>query len=122
MRTKDLEGYIGYAEFGEGERLIMSLGHLDVVPVSEGWKHAFFGAEIDGGYIYSRYATDDNFTGQRIYDGDRCMLRRSAARRLINAARELNAQGFRPVIYDGYRPHSAQWKLWDVYPLRGSAT
>jgi succinyl-diaminopimelate desuccinylase len=59
MRTVDLEGKIGYAEFGTGERLIMSLGHLDVVPVGPGWKHEPFGAEIDGGYIYARGAEDD---------------------------------------------------------------
>ncbi|MFY9233000.1 MAG: Sapep family Mn(2+)-dependent dipeptidase [Fimbriimonadaceae bacterium] len=59
MRTKDLEGHIGYAEFGEGEKLIISLGHLDVVPVGHGWKHEPFGAEIDEGYIYARGAEDD---------------------------------------------------------------
>jgi succinyl-diaminopimelate desuccinylase len=59
MQTKDLEGYIGYGEFGQGERLIVSLGHLDVVPVGPGWKHEPFGAEIDGDYIYARGSTDD---------------------------------------------------------------
>src|ERR1044072_7568537 len=58
MRTKDLDGYVGYAEFGEGP-LVMSLGHLDVVPVGPGWKHEPFGAEIDEGYIYARGSTDD---------------------------------------------------------------
>jgi succinyl-diaminopimelate desuccinylase len=59
MQTKDLDGYIGYAEFGQGERLILSLGHLDVVPVGPGWKHEPFGAEIDGDYLYARGSTDD---------------------------------------------------------------
>ena len=59
MTTTDLEGHIGYGEYGQGERLIVSLGHLDVVPVGPGWKHAPFGAEIDGDYIYSRGSTDD---------------------------------------------------------------
>lgn len=59
MATKDIEGYIGYAEFGQGERLVMSLGHLDVVPVGPGWKHEPFGAEIDGDYVYARGAVDD---------------------------------------------------------------
>jgi succinyl-diaminopimelate desuccinylase len=57
--TTDLEGHIGYADFGQGDRLVMSLGHLDVVPVGPGWKHAPFGAEIDGGYIYARGSVDD---------------------------------------------------------------
>ena len=59
MKTTDLEGHLGYADFGQGERLVMTLGHLDVVPVGPGWKHDPFGAEIVDGYIYSRGATDD---------------------------------------------------------------
>ena len=37
IATKDLDGFCGYAESGPGERMIMSLGHLDVVPVGTGW-------------------------------------------------------------------------------------
>lgn len=59
FRTHDVEGYIGWAEIGEGEKMVLSLGHLDVVPVGPGWKHEPFGAEIDGGYIYARGAIDD---------------------------------------------------------------
>jgi succinyl-diaminopimelate desuccinylase len=59
MATKDLEGYIGYAEFGQGEKMVMTLGHLDVVPVGPGWRHEPFGAEVDGEYVYSRGAVDD---------------------------------------------------------------
>ena len=59
MKVTDLEGYSGYADIGSGERLVMSLGHLDVVPVGDGWKHEPFGAEIDEGYVYARGSTDD---------------------------------------------------------------
>lgn len=59
MSTKDVEGYIGFAEFGAGPQMLMTLGHLDVVPVSPGWKHEPFGAEVDGEYLYSRGAVDD---------------------------------------------------------------
>ncbi|MFI5387654.1 MAG: Sapep family Mn(2+)-dependent dipeptidase [Fimbriimonadales bacterium] len=59
MTTKELEGHIGWAEIGHGDRLVMSLGHLDVVPVGPGWKHEPFGAEIEDGYIYSRGSCDD---------------------------------------------------------------
>lgn len=59
MTTKDIEGYCGWAEFGSGERMVMSLGHVDVVPVGPGWKHEPFGAEIDEGYVYARGAVDD---------------------------------------------------------------
>lgn len=59
MATTDLDGYCGFAEFGSGPGMVMSLGHLDVVPVGDGWKHEPFGAEIDGGYVYARGACDD---------------------------------------------------------------
>ncbi|HXH60079.1 MAG TPA: Sapep family Mn(2+)-dependent dipeptidase [Fimbriimonadaceae bacterium] len=59
MATKDLEGFCGFAEFGGGEKMVMSLGHLDVVPVGPGWKHEPFGAEVDEGYVYARGAVDD---------------------------------------------------------------
>jgi succinyl-diaminopimelate desuccinylase len=59
FRTKDVEGYAGHAEFGDAQPIVMSLGHLDVVPVSDGWKHEPFGAEIDDGYLYARGTVDD---------------------------------------------------------------
>lgn len=59
MRTKDVEGYAGWAEWGQGDRLVMALGHLDVVPIGPGWRHEPFGAEVEGGYVYARGAVDD---------------------------------------------------------------
>ena len=59
MTTKDLEGYCGWAEFGSGEKLILILGHLDVVPVGPGWKFDPFSATEHDGYVYARGATDD---------------------------------------------------------------
>lgn len=59
MNTKDVEGFAGHAEFGAGDTMVMALGHLDVVPVGDGWKHEPFGAEIDGEYLYARGASDD---------------------------------------------------------------
>ena len=37
----DPEGYYGYAEIGQGDKLIGILGHLDVVPpgMLDDWKH-----------------------------------------------------------------------------------
>ncbi len=57
--TKNLDSKIGFAEFGSGDPLIVSLGHLDVVPVGPGWKFEPFSATISDGYIYSRGAVDD---------------------------------------------------------------
>lgn len=59
MTTQDLEGYCGWAEFGQGDRMIAIMGHLDVVPVGPGWKFEPFGATIDNDYLYARGAVDD---------------------------------------------------------------
>ena len=57
--TKNLDNQVGFGEFGSGKPLIVSLGHLDVVPVGPGWKFQPFSATIFDGYIYSRGAVDD---------------------------------------------------------------
>ncbi|GAA3320337.1 hypothetical protein GCM10020331_030920 [Ectobacillus funiculus] len=36
--TKDLDGYAGHIEMGQGEELIGVLCHVDVVPEGDGWK------------------------------------------------------------------------------------
>lgn len=59
FRTKNIDGYCGYIEFGEGEKLLGIIGHLDVVPAGEGWKHPPFSATIEDGKIYGRGAIDD---------------------------------------------------------------
>lgn len=59
FKAKNLDGYIGYIEYGEGEELIGVLGHLDVVPEGDGWSYPPYGAEIHDGRIYARGALDD---------------------------------------------------------------
>ncbi|MCW5936453.1 MAG: Sapep family Mn(2+)-dependent dipeptidase [Fimbriimonadaceae bacterium] len=59
MVTVDMEGHCGWAEFGSGEAQVASFGHLDVVPVGDGWAHDPFGAVIEDGYVYARGAVDD---------------------------------------------------------------
>lgn len=55
---ENLDNYCGTASFGEGE-LFDVLGHLDTVPVGEGWEHDPFGAEIEDGILYGRGTLDD---------------------------------------------------------------
>lgn len=59
FRTKNVDGYCGYIEFGEGEELIGLIGHLDVVPVNDDWKYEPFNAKVVEGKIYGRGAIDD---------------------------------------------------------------
>jgi D-alanyl-D-alanine dipeptidase len=63
-----------------------------------------------------RYATDDNFTGKKLYPAARCKLRRSVTVRLAKAANALRKDDRRLVIWDCYRPQSIQVELWRRVP------
>lgn len=54
------EGYYGYAEVGDSEKPLFGiLGHLDVVPVTDGWKYPPFEGRIAEGCLWGRGAEDD---------------------------------------------------------------
>lgn len=60
FRTKNVDGYCGWAEFGEGKELIGIVGHLDVVPaINEDWMYSPFVPTIANNCIYGRGAIDD---------------------------------------------------------------
>lgn len=59
FHTVNLDGYVGYAEYGEGEDYVVALGHLDVVPEGDGWVYPPYGAEIHDGKMFGRGTTDD---------------------------------------------------------------
>lgn len=57
----DPEGYYGYAEIGNGKKLVGVLGHLDVVPPGDlsKWENEPFKPVIKDGKYYGRGAQDD---------------------------------------------------------------
>ncbi len=60
FRTKNIDNYCGYIEFGEGEEIFGIAGHLDVVPAeNEDWVFPPFSGEIFDGNIYGRGSIDD---------------------------------------------------------------
>ena len=60
FKTKNVDGYCGWVEFGEGNELIGIVGHLDVVPAKEDdWQYSPFVPTIANGKIYGRGALDD---------------------------------------------------------------
>lgn len=62
------------------------------------------------------YATVNNFTGYRIYDFTDAYLRYGTVKKLIWVCEELGQQGIGLIIWDGFRPVSAQAKLWEICP------
>lgn len=59
FKTGNVGNRVGWVEIGEGEEMVGVLGHLDVVPLGEGWIHPAFGAEIHDGVLYGRGVLDD---------------------------------------------------------------
>ncbi len=62
------------------------------------------------------YATENNFTGQKIYDFSETYLRYGTVKKLKQVSRELEKSGLGLVIWDAFRPISAQAKLWEICP------
>lgn len=75
-----------------------------------------------------RYATPNNFTGERIYELPRAYARKPVAEALRNVQEDLHEQGLGLKIFDAYRPYGATVKFYEVYrdttyvasPYRGS--
>ncbi|WP_229776782.1 dipeptidase PepV [Alicyclobacillus cellulosilyticus] len=59
LRTANIDGYAGHAEYGEGDEYVAVLSHLDVVPAGAGWTHPPFAAEIHHERVFARGAIDD---------------------------------------------------------------
>ena len=67
-------------------------------------------------YVELRYATTNNFTGQRIYDFTDARLRYGTVKKLARVQAALLEQGCSLKIWDAFRPVSAQFRLWAVCP------
>ena len=67
-------------------------------------------------YTDLRYAADNNFTGQAIYDFSDAYLRYGTVEKLASAQESLETAGYSLLIWDAFRPVSAQFKLWEICP------
>ena len=70
-------------------------------------------------FVDLKYATADNFTGHVIYDFTEPWLRYSSVCKLAKAQELLKQQGYSLIVWDAFRPHAAQHRLWEVYPVPG---
>lgn len=67
--VKNVDGYAGHIEYGEGEEVVGVLCHLDVVPEGEGWSSHPYKPEIRNGKLYARGAMDDKGPTMAAYYG-----------------------------------------------------
>lgn len=83
---------------------------------------------IPGIVLDIRYATTNNFTGEKIYNQAKAYARKPVADAVKRAQAELQKQGLGIKIFDAYRPYKATVKFYEVYkdttyvasPYRGS--
>ena len=59
FHVKNLDNYVGFVEYGEGEDYIAVLGHLDTVPEGDNWTFSPFSARLHEGRLYGRGVLDD---------------------------------------------------------------
>ncbi len=59
FETKDVDGYAGVISYGEGEESVGVLGHLDIVPIGEGWTKEPLALTEENGYLFGRGVLDD---------------------------------------------------------------
>ncbi|GLF90190.1 putative dipeptidase YtjP [Bacillus safensis] len=57
--VKNVDGYAGHIEYGEGKDIVGVLCHVDVVPAGDGWTTPPFSADIRENKIFARGAIDD---------------------------------------------------------------
>ena len=63
-----------------------------------------------------KYSTTNNFTGQVIYGFQDEYLRYGTVKKLRDAQAAFGELGLRLKIWDGFRPVSAQFQLWEACP------
>ena len=62
------------------------------------------------------YATDNNFTGSVIYNFQEVYLRYGTVKKLAAVQQDLKQLDLGLKLWDGFRPVSAQFRLWEICP------
>jgi D-alanyl-D-alanine dipeptidase len=96
--------------------LLLFVGAGDRVAGSEKKLIEVTSEKVPGLVLEIRYATEQNITGKKIYTDKRAWLREETIRKLAQVARELEEKKYRLVLWDGWRPASAQKALWAAKP------
>ena len=72
-------------------------------------------AFVPGLVLDIRYATTNNFTGEKIYNLAKAYARKPVAESLKRIQADLKQKGLGIKIFDAYRPYKATVKFYEVY-------
>ena len=89
-----------------------------ILPVEEPCNSDFVAVKdyIPDILVELKYATANNFTGHVIYEFQDVYRRYGTVKKLMLVQQELRNMGLGLKIWDGFRPVSAQFRLWEVLP------
>jgi D-alanyl-D-alanine dipeptidase len=74
-------------------------------------------ADYSDGFGYDmRYATENNFLKEKVYDCAECYTRVKTAKALLAANTDFKKKGVKIIFFDCYRPNSVQYKMWKIVP------
>ena len=59
FKVENVDGHAGVIQYGDLKESVGVLGHLDVVPLGDGWHFDPLGGEVKDGYIMGRGTCDD---------------------------------------------------------------
>ena len=63
-----------------------------------------------------KYATEDNFLKEKVYDCAECLVRNELVDSLFMVSMLADQQGYKIKFFDCYRPLSVQEKMWKIKP------
>ena len=66
--------------------------------------------------IDMKYATTENFVGEKMYECGRCFVRPEVAQSILKIQQKLRAHGLGLKMYDCFRPRPVQYALWEKVP------
>ncbi len=59
MKTKNLDGFCGWIEIGEGEKMVGIIAHADTVETGDGWSYDALSCTVTEDGVYGRGVADD---------------------------------------------------------------
>lgn len=67
FKVKNVDNYVGYIDFGEGDEILGIFGYMDVVFVGDGWDIDFYELVIKDGKIFVCGLSDDKGLSMVVY-------------------------------------------------------
>jgi D-alanyl-D-alanine dipeptidase len=118
----------GFGQYKYGLKPVTLEGYIKSIATEPKKELINLEEHIPGIVLDIRYATDNNFTGEVIYNLPKAYARKPVADALKKAQADLKELGLGIKVFDAYRPYKATVKFYEVYkdttyvasPYRGS--